>query len=77
MSKITCKERNAILPPSYDGWEIASSLTDLSGMFGSPEVTTTWQKGNVQVIDRRFPNEDGSRPDTKPCEHYIEVAEND
>lgn len=71
MKKITCEERDAILHATgrYDGWQVWSSLTDLSGEFGAPRIETTWAKDGRAVEDVRHPNPKGG-DDVTPCEHY-------
>ena len=58
-----------------------SSKTDLSGLYGEPEVTTTWcihveTEGDVLVMkESRWPSRIEGEPDVKPCEHYAMGAD--
>lgn len=68
--RIDCNEYESLLTPEL---KVISSLTDISGFYGTPKIDTTWGIGETPVIRGiRYPNEDGSgeRPDAKPCEHY-------
>ena len=74
--KIDCKEYELLLTPEL---RVISSLTDISGLYGTPKIDTTWGIWGVRGVydipvirGIRYPNEDGSgeRPDAKPCEHY-------
>lgn len=78
--QITCQEREALIESvgrSYNGpadpWVPISTLTDLSGEFGEPEVYTKWGHRDSEeplLEDYLWPDSD------RPCEHYrFEKAE--
>ena len=75
IATLTCEEREAMLG-RYDGWGVASSLTDMTGEFGEPRIETTWYpketKGPlyVGVHDIRHPSA-AAGDDVRPCEHYL------
>lgn len=79
LRKLTCEERDTILHQDghYEGWTVASSLTDAHGTFGDPRIETTWERGGRLIQDVRHPHEGSySPPDRKPCEHYeLEATE--
>lgn len=71
--KLTCEERDAILHANgrYEGWSVASGLTDAYGEFGEPRIETTWVRDGRFIKDVRHPHEGSfSPPDRRPCEHY-------
>lgn len=81
MRRLTCEERDEILidPGTgrpYERAEVESSLTDLSGVFGEPEVMTLWSIDGYLIRDVRHPNPDGGA-DCAPCEHYDETEVRD
>lgn len=72
--RLTCAERDLILLDSTTGrpadeWTVHSSLTDLSGEFGEPEIRTTWERDGRLIKDIRHPDANGGK-DVAPCEHY-------
>lgn len=71
VKKLTCAERDEILHADgrYEGWDVYSSLTDLSGMFGEPRIQTTWERDGRLIEDVRHPDPNGGA-DLKPCEHW-------
>lgn len=75
-AKLTCDERNSVLIDPETGLPhkratVESSLTDLSGVFGDPVITTLWNIDGRLIRDTRHPNPDGGA-DRAPCEHYEE-----
>ncbi|PSS42928.1 hypothetical protein C6401_15335 [Arthrobacter woluwensis] len=71
MKRLTCRERDAILHETghYDGWTVASGLTDMTGEFGDPRIETTWEKDGRRIKDIRYPSVGGGM-DYQECEHY-------
>lgn len=73
MRRLTCSERDEMLHRDgrYEGWRVASGLTDAHGEFGEPRIETTWERDGVSVRDIRHPKLGSyTPPDAKPCEHY-------
>ena len=78
--RITCEERDEHIGIMGEHRRVFSSLTDISGEFGSPQIVTVWMRDDHEepiLKDVRWPNTDGSGagPDAAPCEHYF--AEDD
>jgi len=75
---LTCKERDALLG-DYTDWEVAASLTDPHGNFGTPTITTTWARDLERLEDIRHPHygeyAPGPEGDAEPCEHYYWIEE--
>lgn len=67
---LTCQKRNDILGKNYEGWHVASSLTDMDGYYGEPRIETVWEKDGRFIQDILHPNRDHTQPDVAPCEHY-------
>lgn len=75
--RITCEEFEEHLDIMGDHKRVYSSLTDISGTYGTPKVETVWCRddadGEPLLKGIRWPNADGSgeKPDAAPCEHYF------
>ena len=74
--RITCEESDRLMALHGDCWGVTSSLTDLGGQFGEPEVYTEWGDRDTErpmLRNRRYPQLGSGGPDRKPCEHWARL----
>jgi len=72
--RVSCEERDDVYNAGIDGWGVGSSLTDLDGLYGEPQMFTEWwDKATERPVlrDRRYPSRDLGRRDLRPCEHHL------
>ena len=75
--RVTCEERDDVYNAGIDGWGVGSSLTDLDGLYGEPQMFTEWwDKATERPVlrDRRYPSREFGRADLRPCEHFVADA---
>jgi hypothetical protein len=72
--QVSCEERDAFYAAGIEDWCPGSTLTDLDGQFGEPEMFIEWwdrETEQPQLRDQRWPRRGGERPDARPCQHHV------